>query len=329
MRRLYLFLGFDDLQNLSVGGSQIESVRGAIDNVFRAGSQDSAVVVMLDLHDIARLDVLLAELHAAQIVDAGLIIAEAGNLGFQTFFCVFNPTLDLCALDRRTIEALLLFSHSVAVQHGMVLVEIFLDGLDVLLCIFHSTAAECLILGIFQICCSACDFRSLRIILGFFELFESTVKRGKHTLALPGERASCARVDVRLREERDIAAHILDGLLQGFAALRCHVGSSFHPVSSCRCAVCLPFHLFFEGQFFAGLALILRAQVFCYALNIGKVRTLCTAYPAAAASGKQEIAFDFGFGFFAERLIFFFREVQLQLVGFAVYDVKHIDLRSF
>ena len=220
---------------------------------------------------------------------------------------------------------LLLFSHSVAFQHGMVLVEIFLDGFDVLPCVFHAAVAECLILGIFQICCSACDFRPLRIILGFFELFESTVKRGKHTLALPGERASCARVDVRLREERDIAAHILDGLLQGFAALRSCVRSCVHALRSGRCAVCLPLHLFLECQFFAGLALILRAQVFCYALNIGKVRPLCTAYPAAATTGEKEVASDRGLRFVWHGLIFFFREVKFELVRFTVDNVIHFD----
>ena len=207
----------------------------------------------------------------------------------------------------------------------MVVVEILLDGLDVLLCIFHSTVAECLILGIFQICCSACDFRPLRIILGFFELFESTVERRKHALALPGERAACGRVDVRLREERDIAAHVLDGLLQGFAALRSCVRSCVHALRSGRCAVCLPLHLFLECQFFSGLALILRAQVFRYALNIRKVRTLCTAYPAAATTGEKEVASDRGLRFVRHGLILFLRKVKFKLICLAVDDVIHFD----
>ena len=107
MRFGCFFLGADNAAYFRIGRRQHNAVNpGLIGDILRAGGNDAARAEMLHLHDVARLDVLLRELHAAESVQRVLVIAELVKLRLNAVERGFDPLVHGIQRERFAVETL-------------------------------------------------------------------------------------------------------------------------------------------------------------------------------------------------------------------------------
>ena len=140
--------------------------------------------------------------------------------------------------------------------------------------------------------------------------------------------ASGTGIDVRLGEKRNIAAHVVDGLLQRFAARRCRVCRAFKTFCAAFRLGRFALLLLGEAQALAGLPCVRKAQRLCDLLGAPEIRLLAAADPAAGAAAPQKSALDLALLLVGKAVIIGLVEVQLQLAGFPVAHIVAFALRG-